>query len=357
MLSTLSGFHGSLGRFRRRPTLRGALACSCLVGGPVKADRVTKAVPGLEFGSQEKVVEGQLPDTVRLKHPQATEVWIDCPPGAGGNPVINAKNALPPSGYFDLIGQVVSVAIKTHSTKPAKLQLTARSRRSLREMSLSTSKATVSGLSAAPTVGAAKPLCTSLSTRGLLWSAATPSPACGDGPEPYDKRGFGAPLVSPNERTSSVVCGGSANIVTFGANRELLIQLNSERVRFLIVGGVGVHFHAPEREYDDLDILIDPTLENAERCVQALRNLGLVAPPAEVLAIPNVQIPLKVCHHAEILTPDRGVDFKKEHENSVEALVNDQPVRVASREFLIRMKTGTGRKQDAIDLRLLASSG
>ena len=86
-------------------------------------------------------------------------------------------------------------------------------------------------------------------------------------------------------------------------------------------------------------------------------NLGLVAPPAEVLAIPNVQIPLKVCHHAEILTPDRGVDFKKEHENSVEALVNDQPVRVASREFLIRMKTGTGRKQDAIDLRLLASSG
>jgi hypothetical protein len=194
MLSTLSGFHGSLGRFRRRPTLRGALACSCLVGGPVKADRVTKAVPGLEFGSQEKVVEGQLPDTVRLKHPQATEVWIDCPPGAGGNPVINAKNALPPSGYFDLIGQVVSVAIKTHSTKPAKLQLTARSRRSLREMSLSTSKATVSGLSAAPTVGAAKPLCTSLSTRGLLWSAATPSPACGDGPEPYDKRGFGAPL-------------------------------------------------------------------------------------------------------------------------------------------------------------------
>ena len=65
------------------------------------------------------------------------------------------------------------------------------------------------------------------------------------------------------------------NIVMFGPNGELLAEFNRQGVRFLIVGSVAVHHHAPERKYDDLDILIDPSPLNAGRCVTALQKLGL----------------------------------------------------------------------------------
>ncbi len=46
------------------------------------------------------------------------------------------------------------------------------------------------------------------------------------------------------------------DIQVTGDNTHLLAELNRQGVRYLIVGGVAVHYHAPERKYDDLDILL-----------------------------------------------------------------------------------------------------
>ncbi len=55
----------------------------------------------------------------------------------------------------------------------------------------------------------------------------------------------------------------TTDLYTFGGNTDLLEEFMRREVRFLVVGGLAVQFHAPEREADDLDLLLDPSPDNA----------------------------------------------------------------------------------------------
>lgn len=61
----------------------------------------------------------------------------------------------------------------------------------------------------------------------------------------------------------------------FHPYRELAKSLNSRKVRYLVIGGNAVVAHGVPRNTFDLDILIEPTLDNAERVLYALRERGL----------------------------------------------------------------------------------
>ena len=105
------------------------------------------------------------------------------------------------------------------------------------------------------------------------------------------------------------------DIQVTGDNTHLLAELNQQGVRYLIVGGVAVHYHAPERKYDDLDILLDLSAANAERCFVALQKL--VEKPAFTaahLTRPNQQLQLKRFYYADVITPMPDVDFAGELE-------------------------------------------
>ena len=56
--------------------------------------------------------------------------------------------------------------------------------------------------------------------------------------------------------------------------KELLSALNARRVRYLIVGGYAVSFHAEPRATKDLDILISPDTENSKAVYAALAQFG-----------------------------------------------------------------------------------
>jgi hypothetical protein len=49
--------------------------------------------------------------------------------------------------------------------------------------------------------------------------------------------------------------------------REFLGLLNSNEVEYLVVGAFAVAFHGFPRYTADLDLLVRPTEENANRCV------------------------------------------------------------------------------------------
>jgi len=49
--------------------------------------------------------------------------------------------------------------------------------------------------------------------------------------------------------------------------------LNAERVRYVVIGGFALALHGYPRFTRDVDILIEPTLENAERALKALQGL------------------------------------------------------------------------------------
>lgn len=53
---------------------------------------------------------------------------------------------------------------------------------------------------------------------------------------------------------------------------EFIECLNARRVRYLIIGGYAVAFHARPRATKDIDVLVDPTAANAKRVLSALTS-------------------------------------------------------------------------------------
>lgn len=56
--------------------------------------------------------------------------------------------------------------------------------------------------------------------------------------------------------------------------KEFIASLNSNDVRYLVIGGYAVAIHGHPRYTKDLDIWIEMTKENAERLIQALDAFG-----------------------------------------------------------------------------------
>ena len=150
-------------------------------------------------------------------------------------------------------------------------------------------------------------------------------------------------------------------LLTLGGNDTLLAELIRCGVRFLVVGGLAVHFYVPERQADDLDLLLEQSSDNAARFFKAMPALHVVPEfPQSLISAPSErpqQLPFKRYHYADIVTTGNDIDFSAEWALSQEALIWQHPVRIASRELLIRMKRKAGREKDLADVELLERAG
>ena len=135
-------------------------------------------------------------------------------------------------------------------------------------------------------------------------------------------------------------------------NVALLRALNHHNVEFLVIGGQAVSYYYPQRAVGDLDLLVNATLENAEKVRSALISLGMSDFEHAKLTKPKVQIPLKMLHDADIITPENGFDFSVALSRSVQAEIKGIPISIPSVEDLIIMKS-TDRKKDLRDISLL----
>jgi hypothetical protein len=89
-----------------------------------------------------------------------------------------------------------------------------------------------------------------------------------------------------------------------GTNEELVAALIEHDVEFIVIGGLAVTWYCPERQADDMDLLINPTPENSKRLSRALSGLPFVSPcNADAFTKPGLQVPLKNYFYAELLTP------------------------------------------------------
>jgi hypothetical protein len=94
--------------------------------------------------------------------------------------------------------------------------------------------------------------------------------------------------------------------------RDLLSAFSTHEVRFLIVGGYAVAFHARPRFTKDLDLWVEPEEENSARTWNALRAFG--APLSGVTPADFVR-PDIVYHvgvppnRVDVLTEVPGVSF------------------------------------------------
>ena len=142
----------------------------------------------------------------------------------------------------------------------------------------------------------------------------------------------------------------------FDEFKELLSVFNAHSVKYLIVGGYAVSFHAQPRATRDIDIFIKADPANARAAYAALAAFG--APLSEItaddLADPRKFIrfgkePLAV----DILPGIDGVKFEEAWERRVEGAIDATNSVVAffiSKSDLIASKLAAGRARDLADV-------
>ena len=150
-----------------------------------------------------------------------------------------------------------------------------------------------------------------------------------------------------------------SEILTFSANLELVEALTKYNARFFIVGGTAVRYHVPERDADDLDILIEPSVKTASAVISALTSCPLISTAGltvEKLTQPQkIQIPAKIYYYADILKPAHDFNFDLHWILAHDAKVGQIPVKVASVKTLLALLVDSNEPKHASDISLLVS--
>lgn len=140
---------------------------------------------------------------------------------------------------------------------------------------------------------------------------------------------------------------------------ELLRLFNKLRVRYCIVGAHAVAIYARPRYTKDLDIWVEPSLENGQKIVDALKAFGFGAlniTPKD-FARPGrfIQLgyePVRI----DLITDIGGVTFEEAWRHRESGLCGSVKAWFIGRSELIRNKEHTGRPQDQADLAWLRPS-
>ena len=140
---------------------------------------------------------------------------------------------------------------------------------------------------------------------------------------------------------------------------DLLRLMAEHQVRFLVVGGYAVIRYTEPRYTKDLDLWIEPTAENAERCFRALAAFG--APLAGLGPLDFTQqgyiyqmgvAPTRV----DVLMALPSLSFADAFDRRVVIELDGLTIPILSKDDLIASKLAAGRPQDLLDVESLRDS-
>lgn len=139
--------------------------------------------------------------------------------------------------------------------------------------------------------------------------------------------------------------------------REFIELLNSQGVEYVIVGAHSLAFHGRPRYTGELDILVRPSPENAERIATVLTEFGFAESdfkPSDFIE-PDQMIQLgRVPNRIDLLTGISGVATVEAFEKRISTELAGLPVFMLSKELLIQNKRAVGRPQDLADIDALS---
>ena len=139
---------------------------------------------------------------------------------------------------------------------------------------------------------------------------------------------------------------------------RIFAALARHDVAYVTVGGIALIAHGVVRATVDVDVIPSPDATNLARLAEAIRSLGGVPhgePETEVTAgllardanmrfdTDAGQLDVLAADQYRRLYPDLDA-------RALEAQVEGSPIRVVSRNDLIRLKAGSGRDRDLLDI-------
>jgi hypothetical protein len=134
---------------------------------------------------------------------------------------------------------------------------------------------------------------------------------------------------------------------------EFIACLNARGVEFVIVGAYALAFHGAPRFTGDLDVLVRPTRDNAQRLLAALDSFGFptVDLTAEAIVdrtrmlqmgVPPVQI--------HVMSAISGVEWDEVWEDRSAGPLGRHTVAFIGRDSFLRNKRAAGRPKDLADI-------
>ena len=144
--------------------------------------------------------------------------------------------------------------------------------------------------------------------------------------------------------------------------RDMLACLGDAGVEFVIVGAHALAAHGLPRATGDIDVLVRPSAENAERVMQALAAFGA---PTEAHGIQAADFEKAgqvyqlgtAPRRIDLLTAIDGVTFDDAFRTRIEAPVSGLVLPFLGRDMLIANKRAAGRPKDLVDLEALLRLG
>jgi hypothetical protein len=128
-------------------------------------------------------------------------------------------------------------------------------------------------------------------------------------------------------------------------------------VKYLVIGGIAAVLYGVPRATFDLDILIDPTKENAQKLLDALSEAGFgtaeLTSADEIIATEITIFADRIRLDVQTSTP--GILFADAWPRRVTMTYEGQKFEVVSLADLIQSKTASGREVDLEDVRILTS--
>ena len=138
--------------------------------------------------------------------------------------------------------------------------------------------------------------------------------------------------------------------------REFIHLLNTNSVKYVIVGAWALAFHGRPRYTGDLDIFVARDDDNADKLMAVIEAFGFGntgIKREDFLQVDHVIQLGREPNRIDILTGISGVSFDEAWANRGSGKIADTAVFVISRDLLIKNKRAANRDKDQGDIKLL----
>lgn len=135
--------------------------------------------------------------------------------------------------------------------------------------------------------------------------------------------------------------------------REFLESLNSNEVKYLVLGGYALAFHGHPRYTKDLDVWLELSSENADKTMKALADFGFSGIDVfkDELLTDRMVVQLGYPpNRIDLINSPDGVNFEECYARRVEFDLDGLVFPIIDLENFKQNKRASGRPQDLADL-------
>ena len=137
---------------------------------------------------------------------------------------------------------------------------------------------------------------------------------------------------------------------------ELCRALNDRKVKYLVIGGMAVIHHGLVRATEDIDLLVETSLQNETLVIEALSKLPDSAAselkPGEISQYEVIRVADEIV--VDLMKRACGIEYAEASKHIVKVTLQGVTIPFADIDLLIRLKQSV-RPKDKIDLEYLTA--